>query len=74
MDVWFQNDLYKETTIITSESRFSNNEIGIKVLKHFIRCTKLSPWSYLISSTSPILLLLDGHGSYCIEDFKALAS
>ena len=72
--MWFLNDLYKEATIITSESGHSNNEIGVKVLKHFIKCTKLSPWSSLILSTSPILLLLNSHRSHCIEEFRALAS
>ena len=73
METWFDNNLHEETTIITSESGYSNDEIGLKVLEHFIKYTKLAPWVSLISSTVPKLLLYDGHPSHCTDEFQALA-
>jgi hypothetical protein len=74
IDNWFLNNLYNETTIITSNSGYSNNKIGIKVLEHFIKCTNLSSWSSLISLSVPKLLLFDRHSSYCTDEFKVLAT
>ena len=73
MEAWFDNNLHKETTIIASESGYSNDKIGIKVLEHFIKCTNLAPWVSLISPIVPKLLLYNRHSSYCTKEFKALA-
>jgi hypothetical protein len=74
MDTWFLNELDKETTIITSDSGYSNDEIGIKVLEHFIKYTNLSSIACLISPTSSKLLLYNGHSSHCTDEFKTLAA
>jgi hypothetical protein len=73
IEVWFDNNLHKETTIIASESGYSNDEIGLKVLEHFIKCTKLAPWVSFISPNIPKLLLYNSYSSYCTDEFKALA-
>jgi hypothetical protein len=74
MDNWFLNNLHNKTTIITSDSGYSNNEIGVKVLEYFIKYTNLSLWSSLISLSVPKLLLFDRHSSYCTDEFKVLAT
>jgi hypothetical protein len=73
IETWFDNNFYKETTIITSKSGYSNNEIGLKILEYFIKYTKLAPWVSLISPTVPKLLLYNRYIFYCTDEFKALA-
>ena len=73
IEAWFDNNFYKETTIIVSKSGYSNNKIGIKVLEHFIKYTNLAPWVSLISPIVPKLFLYNRYSSYCTKEFKALA-
>jgi hypothetical protein len=74
IDAWFLNKLDKDTTIITSNSGYSNDEIGIKVLEHFIKYTNLPSIACLIFPTSPKLLLYNRYTSYYTDEFKALAA
>ena len=63
----FNSKLEDATTFDISESRFTNDRIGVSQLKHFIQCTNSGP-------TAPKkLLLYDGHGSHDTEEFKQLA-
>jgi DDE superfamily endonuclease len=68
MENWFNPSLDPNTTFDTSDSGYTNDEIGVSWLKHFIKCTNSSP-------TSPKkLLLYDGHSSDDAEEFKRLAA
>jgi hypothetical protein len=67
MDNWFNNNLDLETVIDISDSRYTNNEIGLNFLQHFIEHTQSS------SSSQYKMLLFDGADSHKTEEFKQLA-
>lgn len=52
----------------TSDSRYTNDEIGVQWLKHFIYHTKSGP------NACKKLLIYDGHGSHNTDKFKRFAA
>ena len=67
IDNWFNNQLNPETVIDISDTRYTNNQIGLNFLKHFIKQTQSSP------SSCYKMLLFDSADSYKTEEFKQLA-
>jgi hypothetical protein len=67
MDNWFNNRLDLETVIDMSDTGYTNNQIGLHFLKHFIEHTESS------SSSRYKMLLFDGADSHETEEFKQLA-
>ena len=69
MSDWFSSEMDLDATIVTSESGFTNNAIGIEFLKHFIKHTDdagpHSEWK---------LLLMDNHDSHETAEFLKLAN
>ena len=69
MSDWFSSEMDLDATIVTSESGFTNNAIGIEFLKHFIKHTNdagpHSEWK---------LLLIDNHDSHETAEFLKLAN
>ena len=65
MTDWFPKELHPETYIMTSETGFTNNQIAIAFLKHFIKYTDTGEWK---------LLLMDNHGSHETPEFIQLAN
>lgn len=64
---WIAESLEDETLFTTSESGFSNDELGLAYIKHFDRQTKKQTkgeWR---------LLLLDGHGSHRTQEVISYA-
>lgn len=71
MENWFQSGLSAETLIKTSSSEFTNDEIIIEWLKHFIQHTgseKDNPFQEWK------LLFMNNHGSHEIPEFALLAN
>jgi DDE superfamily endonuclease len=68
MDFFFTEALDENTMMDTSDSGYSNDDIGKSYMQHFIDNTESSP------NCPKKLLLYDGHGSHCIEAFKALVA
>jgi DDE superfamily endonuclease len=68
MDYFFSKEMDPESVINMTESGYSNNEVGLSYIKHFIEATESSP------SSIKKLLLYDGHDSHCTEEFKAIAA
>jgi hypothetical protein len=68
MDNWFNDELDPNTVIDMSDSRYTNDEIGVQWLKHFILHTKSGP------NACKKLLIYDGHGSHDTDAFKRLAA
>ena len=65
---WFSEDLLAGTRIVTSKSGFTNDEITLAWLKHYIENSNAGPeadWK---------LLLMDNHGSHLISEFLILAN
>jgi hypothetical protein len=67
MDNWFNNNLNLKTVINMSDSGYTNNEIGLNFLQHFIEHTQSS------SSSRYKMLLFDGADSHETKEFKQLA-
>jgi hypothetical protein len=67
MDNWFNDRLDPEIVIDISDSGYTNNEIGLSFLRHFIEHTQSS------SSSRYKMLLFDGADSHETEEFKQLA-
>jgi hypothetical protein len=67
MENWFHDNLKGDELILLSDSGYTNEELAIRWLKHFIKHTKAGPnepWK---------LLLMDGHKSHENPDFVLLA-
>ena len=65
---WFSPEMDLDSTIITSEKGFTNDQIAIEFLKHFIKHSNTGPHSEWK------LLLMDNHGSHEIPEFLKLAN
>ena len=68
MTSWFCEKRPAGIRILTSNSGFTNNQIGIEFLKHFIENSDAGPdadWK---------LMLMDNHESHCIHEFVTLAN
>src|SRR5438034_4374719 len=68
MSDWFSSKINMDAIIITSESGFTNNAIGIEFLKYFIKYTdaeSCSEWK---------LLLMNNYESYETAEFLKLAN
>ena len=68
MDNQFNNDLNPEITINTSDTGYSNREIGLNFLCHFIKHIECS------STSCYKMLLFDGANSHETNKFKTLAA
>jgi hypothetical protein len=68
MDNWFNDELDPNTIIDMSDSGYTNDEIGVQWLKHFILHTKSG------LNTCKKLLIYDRHGSHNTNEFKCLAA
>jgi hypothetical protein len=68
MSDWFSPEMDLETTVITSEKSFTNNQIGFEFLKHFINHTDAGPHSEWK------LLLMNNHDSHETPEFLKLAN
>jgi DDE superfamily endonuclease len=68
LDAFFSEEMDPESMVATSETGYTNDEIRLSYIEHFIRATESSP------SSIKKLLLFDGHRSYCTEEFQKLAS
>jgi hypothetical protein len=68
MDNWFNDELDPNMVINMSNSRYTNDEIGVQWLKHFILHTKSG------LNACKKLLIYNGHGSYNIGAFRRLAA
>lgn len=68
MESWYRDRIYQNKVILLSESGFTNDELAIRYLTHFIQHLKASP------SQPPKLLLIDNHGSYLTPEFIDLAT
>jgi hypothetical protein len=68
MDAWFNDELHSDTVININDSGYTNNEIGVSFLKHFIKHTQSGPSVY------KKLLLFDRHKSHESEEFQCLAA
>jgi hypothetical protein len=67
MESWYRDRLYQDEFILLSEKGFTNNQLGIRYLLHFIQHTSAGP-------DKPYkLLLMDNHRSHCTPKFISLA-
>ena len=62
MDYFFLEELDENAIIATSESGYSNNELSIAYIQHFIEQSKSS-------DSSKKLLIFDGHESHILDEF-----
>jgi hypothetical protein len=65
---WFPPELHPDTLILTSDTGFTNNQIALEFLKHYIKHSDAGPqadWK---------LLLMDNHGSHETPEFINLAN
>jgi len=66
MESWYHKNLKGEERITVSDSSYTNSELALKYLKHFIKHTHLN-------ETTPLkLLLMDSHISYTTPKFALL--
>lgn len=68
MASWFDEDLPPGTRIVVSESGFTNDNIAVEFLKHYIANSDAGPdadWK---------ILLMDNHGSHMTPEFSLLAN
>jgi hypothetical protein len=68
MDYFFLEEIDPESVINITESSYSNNEVGLLYIKHFIEAMESSP------SSIKKLLLYDSYDSHCIEEFEAIVA
>lgn len=64
---WIADSLEDETLLATSESGFSNDQLGLAYIKHFVRQTRAS------RTGKWILLMIDNHGSHCTREVLSYA-
>ena len=68
MTSWFCGERPSGIRILTSDSGFTSNQIGIEFLKHFIENSDAGPdaeWK---------LMLMDNHENHCIHEFMIFAN
>ena len=68
MSDWFSSEIDPDMTVVTSQKGFTNDDIAIHFLKHFIKHTDAGPHSEWK------LLLMDNHGSHETDEFLTLAN
>lgn len=68
MESWYHESLTGAETILLSESGYTNDELAMEWLQHFIRHTGSS------RDLDPKILLLDSHTSHTTSQFTILAS
>ena len=68
MDSWYNEGLYGTELILLSESGYTNDQLAMKWLQHFILHTESSK-----TSTFKVLLM-DSHTSHRTPEFTLLAS
>ena len=68
MEAWYPENLYRNELILLSETGYSNSQLALRWLQHFIEHT--APHN----PENPILLLLDSHVSHTNHDFIILAA
>jgi hypothetical protein len=68
IDYFFSKEMDLESVINITESGYSNNEVGLSYIRHFIEATESGP------SSIKKLLLYDSYDSHCIEEFEAIAA
>jgi hypothetical protein len=66
MDYFFTEELDENAIIATSESGYSNNELGLAYIQHFIEQSKSS-------DSSKKLLIFDGYESHISDEFQEIA-
>ena len=67
MENWIADEFRGKEAIVSTPTGYTNNEIALQYLDHLILHTKAGPtkaWK---------ILLLDGHESHCIDEFKLKA-
>ena len=68
MESWYHESLSGTERILLSESGYTNDQLAMEWLQHFIHHTGSS------RDSDPKVLLLDSHTSYCTLEFTILAS
>ena len=68
MDAYFPEDLEDETVIDMTDSGYTNDEVALRWLQHFIKHTSAS------AESEYKMLLFDGHGSHTTSEFCKLAT
>jgi DDE superfamily endonuclease len=67
MNSWYHESLHGTELILLSESGYTNDELGLQWLKHFILHTESS------KDSKPKVLLMDSHASHRTPEFTILA-
>jgi hypothetical protein len=67
MESWYHKNLQGEESIAVSDSGYTNSELALEYLKHFIMYTHSS------ATTAPKLLLMDSRVSHTTPEFALLA-
>jgi hypothetical protein len=68
MESWFRDRLHQNELVLLSDSGFTNDELAIRFLEHFILYSDAGP------SQPPKLLLMDNHGSHVTPEFINIAT
>ena len=68
MESWYHESLSGTERILLSESGYTNDQLAIEWLQHFIHHTGSS------RDSDPKVLLLDSHTSHCTPEFSLLAA
>lgn len=68
MDSWFRDRIHQDELVLLSESGFTNDNLAIRFLNHFIQYTSAGP------DKTKKLLLMDNHGSHVTAEFIDLAT
>jgi hypothetical protein len=68
MESWYNEGLYGTELILLSESGYTNDQLAMKWLQHFILHTESS------KTSSFKVLLMDSHTSHCTPEFTILAN
>ena len=68
MESWYHESLSGTERILLSESGYTNDQLAMEWLQHFIYHTGSS------RDSDPKVLLLDSHTSHCTPEFTILAS
>jgi hypothetical protein len=68
MESWYHENLSSTERILLSESGYTNDQLAMEWLQHFILHTESS------RDSNPKVLLLDSHTSHCTPQFILLGS